>query len=111
MRLNLTQHLSTPEQGCVEPKDKGAVQALLTFEEIPTRKEIIDRAVELADIAVEHGASEAMIGGAPFFMRALEVALAAANVTPLYAFSRREVVEDGPKKTVVFRHIGFVRPA
>ena len=54
-----------------------------------------------------------MIGGAPFFMGALEAALYRRDLTPLYAFSRREVVEkatdDGAvTKTAVFRHEGFV---
>lgn len=114
--LNLTQHSATPEQiaaGVVEPKDKALVQRLLTFDEIPTRREIQARAVELAGIAVEHGAYRALIGGAPFFMTALETALLDVAVEPHYAFSRREVVEsimaDGSvEKKAVFRHVGFI---
>ena len=45
----------------------------------------------------------------------LEEALMKRGIVPLYAFSRREVVEtplpDGSvKKTQVFRHLGFVTP-
>lgn len=109
MRLNLTQHNATQEQGCTEPQDKRMVQNLLTFDEIPDRKLVLARAIMLADIANEHNAAEAMIGGAPFLMPALERALFARGIQPLYAFSKREVVEEeGGKKTAIFRHVGFV---
>jgi hypothetical protein len=109
MRINLTQHNATTEQGCTEPQPKKTVQELLTFDVLPNRKEIQHRAINLAIIAKSHGATEAMIGGAPFLMPALEQALIARGIQPLYAFSRREVVEEeGGKKTVIFRHIGFV---
>jgi len=56
-----------------------------------------------------------MIGGAPYFMGALESALLEAGVEPVYAFSRRvseEMIQpDGSvRKVGVFRHVGFVRP-
>lgn len=55
-----------------------------------------------------------MIGGAPFFMRYLEVALLDQSVEPVYAFTCRETkeitVDGGLQKTSVFRHVGFVRP-
>lgn len=129
MILNLTQHNATPEQKAqlvVEPRMcKAKIQKLLTFEEIPTKEEIEARASELAEIAVSeanHYAGETdnriwitrvMIGGAPYLMGALEKALRECGFTPVYAFSKRESVEqpqpDGSvKKTAVFRHIGFV---
>lgn len=116
MILNLTQHPATPEQvaaGVIEPKDKALVQRLLTFNNLPTREQIQSRAIELASIAVEHGAYRAMVGGAPFLMPALDAALLDVAVEPCYAFSRREVIEtimeDGSvEKTAVFRHAGFV---
>lgn len=129
MILNLTQHASTPEQKAqlvVEPRmTKAKIQKLLTFEEIPTREEIEARASELAEIAAEEASMYAgdtdntiwitrvMIGGAPYLMAALEKALRERGFTPVYAFSKRESVEqpqpDGSvKKTAVFRHIGFV---
>ena len=111
MRINLTQHQATPEQGCTEPADKSRVRSILTFEEAPSKGEIASRAIELATIAMQEGATEAMIGGAPFFMRALEDALIGKGIQPLYAFSRRDVVEDGPKKVAVFLHTGFIPAA
>lgn len=116
MILNLTQHPATAEQaaaGVVEPADKAGIQELLTFEELPDRTEVILRAAELAVIAASSGYRAAMIGGAPFLMPPLEAALKAAGVKPLYAFSRRESVEqtapDGSvRKTNVFRHAGWV---
>lgn len=118
MIINLTQHLATPEQaasGVVEPADKAAVQAALTFRSLPTLGEIKAKAKVLAEIAEAVGARTAMIGGAPYLMSALERALTQRGITPVYAFSVRESVEttapDGAVvKTNVFRHVGFVTP-
>jgi hypothetical protein len=127
--LNLTQHNATDEQKAqlvVEPRMcKAKIQKLLTFEEIPTKEEIESRATKLAEIAVSEASMYAgetdnviwitrvMIGGAPYFMGALEKAVRECGFTPVYAFSKRES-EDVPqpdgsvKKIQVFRHIGFV---
>ena len=129
MILNLTQHNATPEQKAqlvVEPRmTKEKIKKLLTFEEIPSKEEIEARAEKLAEIAVSeasHYAGETdnevwitrvLLGGAPFFMGALEKAIRECGFTPVYAFSKRESVDqpqpDGSvKKIAVFRHIGFV---
>jgi hypothetical protein len=129
MILNLTQHVVTAEQKAqlvVEPRmTKDKIRELLTFEEIPSKEEIESRAEKLARIAVSeanHYAGETdneiwitrvMLGGAPFFMGALEKAIRECGFTPVYAFSKRESEEipqpDGSvKKIQVFRHIGFV---
>lgn len=126
MTLNLTQHAATPEQlsaGAVElhPATQQRVRALLTFDSIPSSAEMRERADELAGIAagameIETGVADrgrVMIGGAPFFMAALETALRRHGLTPVYAFSRRESVDecmpDGSiRKTAIFRHLGFV---
>lgn len=114
--LNLTQHVANPsqiEEGVVEPENKDAVRELLTFHDLPPRSEVRERAAKLAQMAVEAGAEKAMIGGAPFLMHPLHEALEAVGVEPVYAFSRRESVEqvadDGSvTKKSVFRHLGFV---
>jgi hypothetical protein len=54
-----------------------------------------------------------MIGGAPYLMGALEKALRECGFTPVYAFSKRESIDqpqpDGSvRKVAVFRHLGFV---
>lgn len=108
MRINLTQHIATPEQGCIEPIGKTIVQSLLTFDEIPTRREINDRVEGLVAIAIAHEAQEAMIGGAPFLMSALENELIRHNITPMYAFSIRRAVEKDGVKMSIFVHQGFV---
>lgn len=129
MILNLTQHLATPEQiaqGVVDlpPGRRKHLIDLLTVDELPTNDEIKARCSDIAAIAalVVHNnlggddphPLEAMIGGAPWMMSALEKALRDQGVTPIYAFSVREsvemVVEGAVKKTAVFRHVGFVRP-
>ena len=135
--LNLTQHTATPEQvaaGVIEPtaEERAEIVQLLTFDEQPNRHEIRDRAYELAFIARRvfsrvyaamtpeeseldsRSGSCAMIGGAPYLMSALEEELAKELITPLYAFSIRESVEqvqpDGSvRKMAIFRHQGFIQ--
>ena len=115
-RINLTQHNAAPEQDCLSRSEETAqeIKELLTFNEIPSLAEITNRAAALAEIAKVIGATEAMIGGAPYRILALDPALRLKGITPIYAFSRREVVEkineDGSTtKSAVFRHLGFVR--
>lgn len=114
--LNLTQHVVTPAQseaGVFEPQSKSDCCALLNFDELPTADEVAERAERLAQVAADHGVGHAMIGGAPYLMASLEEALRRRYIVPLYAFTRREVVEvtapDGTaQKTSLFRHAGFV---
>lgn len=116
MILNLTQHMATPEQiaqGVIEPKMKQMVRYYLTFNEIPSRDEIAQRADVLAGYALYNECTAAMIGGAGFLMRPLEEALIRYGILPLHSFTRRESVEheqpDGTiQKVTIFRHIGFV---
>lgn len=127
--LNLTQHTATPEQvaqGVVDLSDKGRkwLGEWLTFATLPTGDIIRERAEVIADIAagdsmvvIETLGAEyfyAMIGGAPFLMSALEIALIERGITPLYAFSVRESIEktqiDGTvSKVNIFRHAGWVQ--
>ena len=122
--INLTQHAASPKQleaGVVEPRPehKSLIREALTFDSAPSGVEIRERATKLALLAsTEAGprAACAMIGGAPYLMGALESALRAADVKPIYAFSTRESVDqaqaDGSiRKVAVFRHAGFVDPA
>ena len=111
--INLTQHAGTPDQGVLEPENKPAVQAALTFDAIPSFEDMNKRALFLADVALDAGATKAMIGGAPFFMSTLERALTAAGIKPVYAFSVRESTEEtdgngGVLKVNIFRHAGWV---
>lgn len=128
--LNLTQHPATTEQIAAGVEDLvgeslSELKRLLTFDALPSKREIQRRAESIARLAVEWNyevcdedfATErfthAMIGGAPFLMSALESALMDEFLTPLYAFSVRESVEevqpDGSvRKINVFRHKGFV---
>lgn len=115
-RINLTQHNATPEQECAPRSGEEAreIKELLTFEEIPDVAEITRRAIAFAEIAVVGGAAEAMIGGAPYLILALDPALRMRGIQPIYAFSTRESVEetlaDGSvRKVARFRHLGFVR--
>ncbi len=129
MIINLTQHLATPDQsaaGVVDlpPEQRQALIECLTVDELPSREEIIARAEHAAELAVHNGLGgddgddpfpdAAMIGGAPWMMRAMEDALLDRGISPVYAFSRRESVEetlpDGSvRKVAVFRHAGFIR--
>ena len=116
--LNLTQHTSTPEQqaeGVVDlvGHEKETLHRLLTFDVLPTPAGMTYRAERIAALAQHY--NFALIGGAPYFMPPLESALREVGVSPLYAFSRREVAETKDENGVVkkfstFRHIGFVDP-
>lgn len=116
--LNLTQHNATPEQieaGVVDMMvvDRERIIPLLTFDYLPSSYELQSRAKDIARITKSLGYKKAMIGGAPFFMAPLELRLRELGITPAYAFSRRDSVEetqpDGSvKKVNVFRHAGFI---
>ena len=118
MILNITQHPATAEQRSagvadLTGADLSALQDLLTFGELPTEESLSVRAAQVAELVANHGATTAMIGGAPYFMSPLERALLFVGVAPIYAFSVRESVEtvrtDGSvAKVAVFRHLGFV---
>lgn len=124
MILNLTQHTATPDQlaaGVIDlPEDRRRVlQKALTFEELPTRQDLEERADCVAGIVRDYCQKQmlsddaAMIGGAPFFMPILAESLKESGIQPLYAFSQRIVEEQedkagGVRKVAVFRHIGFV---
>lgn len=115
--LNLTQHAASPEQveaGVVEPEEKARVQELLTFASLPSLAEIYERAEALAEVASRHGATQVMIGGAPYLMAPLEWGLLKRGILPLYSFTERvseeQVQPDGTtRKVSTFRHVGFVR--
>lgn len=114
--LNLTQHATTTEQAedVFEPADKALVQSLLTFDGIPSKTDLRERANALARLAQESGAKFAMIEGEPYFMAPLEKALHERGIKPLYSFSETVSVEQtNPEtgeiqKTSVFRHQGWV---
>jgi hypothetical protein len=113
--VNLTQHAPTAEQtaaGVFNSPHWDPVKVLSTFDEMPQYSTCFFRAREIAQIAKASGATRAMIGGAPFFMRHLEDALHMQGIEALYAFSVRESTEqsqpDGSvRKVNVFKHVGF----
>ena len=115
--LNLTQHSPTPEQtqaGVINCDDTEEMRRLLTFPELPTGKEVRNRAKALAELAQKNVplGSKVMLGGVPFLMGSLEMELRLHGLRPVYAFSARESEEkmEGGKviKTQVFKHLGFV---
>lgn len=119
--VNLTQHAATPDQqeaGVFDlpNAEREQLKKLLTFQSPPSASEIADRASRIAGMAFATGAARAMIGGAPYLMAALERELRAGGVSPLYAFSVREVQETTDsqtgevRKVSIFRHAGFVEP-
>ena len=125
MIINLTRHQGTPEQNVADLQGDGleALKEALTFDSLPSGEEILGRAEYIAELAVHNGLggddgedpfpTSAMIGGAPWLMRALESALMARGITPVYASFVRERVDavgaDGATwKTSVLRHVGFI---
>ena len=111
--VNLTPHPANAEQEAAGVFDLGGeevytLKALLTFDSLPTPEEIEQRADQIAALAVGTGASIALIGGAPYLMSALERALKASGIRPVYAFTERISTEEDEVKTSTFRHAGFV---
>lgn len=76
------------QEGMVDlPETEGAeVQKLLTFTSIPQENLLAARAADLAQIAVQAGATHALIAGAPYLMAHLERALKQQGIQPLYWF-------------------------
>lgn len=115
---NLTQHKLTEEQkkdGVRELPCGMAqkVQELLTFEMLPQRREVQQRAEELAELAAECGADGAMLGGAPFLMSSLAACLQKRGIRTFFAFSPRRSVEvhtaDGTvEKKCIFQYEGLI---
>lgn len=128
MMINLTQHPASAEQlaaGVVDlpVAERALLTQSLTVDALPTRQEISDRCANIAALACHNGLGgddgddphpvQAMIGGAPWMMSAMEDALRDQGIEPVYAFSVRESAEqtqpDGSvRKINVFRHAGFV---
>ena len=116
--VNLTMHKSTPDQveaGVFDLEGEAREQllALLDFAEPPKAREILDRAHNIADLAARAGAEKAMIGGALWLMAPLAERLRGRGIEPMYAFSRRETVEEAQadgtvRKVAVFRFAGWV---
>lgn len=118
---NATQHLATPEQreqGVVDLPEEAREQLcqLLTFEELPNSIQLRKRSIAVVGQLKALGAKpgdRVMIGGAPFFVEALRRSCRECDLLPVFAFSRRESIEqtmeDGTvRKIAVFRHLCFV---
>ena len=134
MILNMTQHAASAEQkaaGTIDlaQPEVAELKRLLTFDMLPSERQIAERANALADLARAQirkmagrmdasasGSAEGvrcMIAGAPFLMPALTRAMRNRGLVPVCAFSRRESVDEGQPdgsvvKRSVFRHLGFV---
>ena len=130
--LNLTQHVATPEQveaGVVDlsPEERKELSSLLTFTAVPSTKDLQDRAYCVCKTFLKQRAwvygppsgwlggkyDAVLLGGAPFFMENLADCCRRWGYKTLFAFSRRESVEEVQKdgsvrKVAVFRHLGFV---
>ncbi len=109
--VNLTQHSASAEQltaGVVDMPDRKLVSDLLTFDELPTEVQLINRAETLASLINQPAGTAVMIGGAPFFMSFLIESLKKRGFIPVFAFSKRVVSESNGVKTSVFRHEGFI---
>ncbi len=121
--LNLTQHKATEEQkqaGVIDIEDDliaETIRDLLTFERLPSKTNIKQRAMALAGIAShiaeKYKLNKVMIGGAGYLMPYLIKTLKDVKLKPVFAFTKREVKEvkqdDGSvKKISVFKHEGFI---
>ena len=119
--LNLTQHPATAEQRAegvfdLVNEERQALAECLTFDESPTKAEMVKRARTIVSLVVMVRPDDGvMIGGAPFFMSTLEEELKAARIPFAYAFSKRvseeRTLADGTvEKVNRFAHAGWVVP-
>jgi hypothetical protein len=119
--INATQHNATQDQKAVgvfdlETERQRELQKLLTFDTLPTAREVQIRAEKIKKlidvVSREQKTQHVMIAGAPFLLPLLQRELQKDGYTVLYAFSERvsvEVEKDGVvTKTNVFKHVGFV---
>jgi hypothetical protein len=122
--LNLTQHNATKAQkkaGVHEPNviDKKIVRKALTFDTYPSDEEIERRARQLALFASsffqahfdEDEEKLVMVGGALYLMLPLVRMLKERGLSPVTAFSQRQVIErvegDTVVKETIFQFGGF----
>ena len=115
--VNLTQHLSTPEQikDGVFDLPEGLREKLvkaLTFSADYSRDDLEAAAEAIIEIVKEIDCYRAMVGGMPAFMAPLERALIKEGIAVSYARSERvsvdQVQADGSvRKTATFRHAGL----
>lgn len=89
--INLTEQPATWQQLSEDVVDlseaeRARVQKLVTFNHLPQENLLAARAADLAQIAVQAGATHALIAGAPYLMHHLVDALKAEGVQPLFAF-------------------------
>lgn len=114
--INLTRYPVTEEQkaeGAVEAEAREKVLELLTFQIAPGVMRITGVALALASIAYSEGAKKAAIGGPAFLTSALEAALIANGIVPVYPYYKTAEVtktqKDGSTvRGVVALHIAYV---
>ena len=92
--LNLTQHSATAEQLVygvrdLTGEDLATLKRLLTFNDLPTKAEIRERAEKITQLAKAAGAGTVMIGGADYLLPELTIQLKAAGCLVLHAFTKR----------------------
>lgn len=116
--LNLTQHPATKEQkkeGVVdlEGKDLEMLKELITFDEMPDKKNLELASYGLINIAKKHGFNNVLIGGACYFMPILDKIMKDHNINAFYAYSKRNAIDkyvDGKIVTeYTFEHEGFLK--
>jgi len=117
--LNLTQHPATDAQidaGVVNVTEADLVtlRNALTFDEPPTRLELIRRRRIIMKIASKYNCLRVMLGGAPYLCTELDLCFSLDGYAVLYSFSKRVSIEFTDSdtgevtKTNVFKHIGWV---
>ena len=99
MILNLTPYKASPEElaaGVVDSDEIfDIIDSHLTFNLLPTKRELETKALILALAARGLGYNKAMIGdsGATYFFGTLETALRQHGITPMYAIHHPVTVE------------------
>lgn len=92
----MTQLFTTISLQCAKARvtdmpDRKLISDLLTFDDLPTTAQLINRAETLASLIDAPCGTHVLIGGAPFFMSFLIESLRKREFVPVFAFSKRMV--------------------
>jgi len=122
--LNLTRHKATEDQKAVGIIDLpheyiSRINALGTFQPIPTVTQLIERANDIVFVLQEYirisgmyKVDSIMLGGAPYFNAVLDKVLTINGFRPCYPFtfkqSQHSVENNKTVSTTVYKHMGLV---
>lgn len=107
--LNLTASDTTPDMaalGVVDNHDKQVVRTLLRFQEPPTSEVCENKAMLLANIALDENPDVVMVSAAPYFISHLVGAIEAVGLGVVYPYFTNTLNASRDDRTT--KLVGFV---